>query len=261
MTHGMALTNKFMLGAATVMIGAQADLFNLTRATHSVGLVKNFRLQTNPTFVDLTQGVKNTTVYSVMNGNTATGSAELYEYSPKNLAYLASVNGAAVTPVVGFQTTLTGAVTGSTGTPATTFNVASATGLAANDWVIIEDPAFPDDAIVRQIASIATLAVTPTQNIQRNLSNGSIVKKLNITPIASKQDQPFFSAMVIGRLADNTDVALALPKIRITGGLNVAFQTNDYGNMPLEFTVFDLVPSDPNYATFGSTPAQLFTEG
>lgn len=260
MTHGMALTNKFMLGAATIMIGPQADLFNLTRTNHSLGLVKNFQLQTNPTFAELTQGVKNTLVYSVLNGHTATGSAEVYEYSPKNIAYMAQLNGTSVTPVTAQQTTLSAAVTGSSGSPATTFSVTSATGFAQNDWIIIEDPAFPDDAIVRQIGSIATNVITPTQNIQRNLSNASVVKKMNFTGIASKADVPFYSAMVVGRLADGSDLALALPKIRITGGLNVQFQTNDYGNMPLEFSIYDLVPSDPNYSVFGSTPAAILSE-
>ena len=39
---GEAKTDSFMLGAATVMIGAMADLYDLNPTDHSIGLVKNF---------------------------------------------------------------------------------------------------------------------------------------------------------------------------------------------------------------------------
>ena len=67
--YGLANTNRFMLGAATLLLGPQADLFNLTRAEHSVGLIKNFALTAEPSFTELTQGVRNTVVFSVMTGH------------------------------------------------------------------------------------------------------------------------------------------------------------------------------------------------
>lgn len=259
MSYGLAMTNRFMLGAATLLLGAQADLFNLTRATHSVGLIKNFSLAAEPTFTDLSQGVKNTLVYSVMTGNNARASAELYEFTPRNLAYVAQMNGAALEVDSNIETTLTAAVTASEATPATSISLTSATGFAVGDWILIQDPTTPDDAIVRKIASIATNNVTTNPNIQRNIAIGATVRRMNFIDVGSKEEQPFFSAMVLGTLADGSEIAVALPKVRVTNGLNLSFQTNDYGNMPIELGIYDLTPTDPHYAQFGAIPAKIFT--
>lgn len=259
MSYGLAMSNRFMLGAATLLIGAQADLFNLTRATHSVGLIKNFSLTAEPTFTDLSQGVKNTLVYSVMTGNNARASAELYEFTAKNLAYVAQMNGATMTVASNIETTLSAAVTGSSGSPATTITVTSGTGFVADDWILIQDPTTPDDSVVRKIASIATNTITTNPNIQRNLANGSTVRRVNFVDVGTKAEQPFFSAMVLGTLADGSEIAVAMPKVRITNGLNLSFNTNDYGNMPIELGIYDLTPTDPHYAQFASIPAKIFT--
>lgn len=257
--YGLAMSNRFMLGAATLLLGPQADLFNLTRAQHSVGLIKNFALTAEPTYTDLSQGVKNTVVYSVMTGHTARASAELYEFSAKNIAYTAQMNGATMEVATNIETTLSAAVAGSSGTPATSVTVASATGLAVGDWILIQDPTTPDDAVVRKISAIATDTLTTNPNIQRNLANGSTVRRVNFIEVGTKQEQPFFSAMIHGVLANGDEVSIALPKVRVTNGLNLSFATNDYGNMPIELGIYDLVPTDPHYAQFGSVPAGILT--
>lgn len=257
--YGLAMSNKFMLGAATLLIGPQADMFNLTRASHSVGLIKNFALTAEPTYTDLSQGVKNTVVYSVMTGHQARASAELYEYSARNLSYTAQLNGATMVTQTNIETTLSAAVVGSSGSPATTITVTSATGLAVGEWILIQDPTTPDDAVFRKITTIATNTITTNPNIQRNLANGSTVRRVNFVEVGSKQEQPFFSAVVHGILANGDEVSIGLPKVRVTNGLNLSFQTNDYGNMPIELGIYDLTPSDPHYAIFGATPAAILT--
>lgn len=238
------------------MVGAQADLYNLSRVNNSLGLVKNFRLQTEPGFVDLTQGRQNTTVFSFNNSNKANGSAEVFEYTPRNLAYMAQVNGILATPSAAHVTYLTTAIVA----PAATFQVVTTTGLIPGDWVLIADLAYPDDAVVRRVSTAAAGTITPTVPIDRNFPNGSVVKRVNFTPIASKSDAPYYSAVVTGRLADNSDLAVLLPKIKIKSGLNLGFTTNEYGSLPFAFDIYDLVPSDPFYATFASMPAMLMTE-
>jgi hypothetical protein len=258
MSYGLAMTNRFMLGAATLLIGAQADLFNLTRAAHSVGLIKNFAITAEPSFTDLTQGVKNTLVYSVMTGNVARASAELYEFTPKNLAYVAQMNGATFTEATNTETTTSAAIAGSSGSPVTTVPVTSALSLAVDDWILIQNPAAPDDAIVRKITAISTNDLTVAPGITRAMATGATVRRMNMINVGSKEETPFFSAMVHGQLADGSEIAVALPKVRITNGLNLSFQTNDYGNMPIELGIYDLTPTDPNYAQFGDIPAKIF---
>lgn len=257
MAYGLANTNRFMLGAATLLLGPQADLFNLTRAEHSVGLIKNFALTAEPSFTDLTQGVKNTVVYSVMTGNAARASAEWYEYTPRNLAYVAQINGATMTVSTNIETALSAAVTGSSGSPATTISVDSGTGLAVGDWILIQDPINPDDAVIRKISAISTNTITTNPDIQRNLADNSTVRRVNFIGVGNKEEQPFFSAMVLGTLANGEEISVALPKVRVTNGLNLSFSTNDYGNMPVELGIYDLTPSDPNYAQFGAVPAAI----
>lgn len=254
--YGLANTNRFMLGAATLLLGPQADLFNLTRAEHSVGMIKNFALTAEPSFTDLTQGVRNTVVFSVMTGHAVRGSAELYEFTPRNLAYTAQMNGAAFVADTNIETTTTTALDGST-VPVTAVVVASATGLAADDWILIQNPANPDDAVPRKIVSIATDTLTVAPAIERQIASGATVRRMNFIEVGGKEETPFYSALVHGVLADGSEITVALPKVRVTNGLNLAFQTNDYGNMPIELGVYDLVATDPHYATFGSTPAAI----
>lgn len=259
MSYGLANTNRFMLGAASILLGPQADLFNMTRATNSIGMVKNFSLVTEPSFADLTQGVKNTLVYSVMNGHTARVSAELYEYTPKNLAYLASLNGGTFTPSTNIETTVATAVAGAPGSPATSVLVASGTGFAIGDWILIQSATQVDDAIVTKVTAVVTNTLTVAPGVGRAFSVGATVRRMNYTAIAEKTDPPFFSALVLGQLANGDEIALALPKVRITSGLNLTFSSDDYGNMPLEMAIFDLVSTDPNFATFGPTPAAILS--
>lgn len=192
-----------------------------------------------------------------MTGHTARASAELYEFTTKNIAYTAQLNGAALTPSTNIETTITAAVAGSSGSPATTFTVASATGLAVGDWILIQDPLTPDDAVIRKIGTIATNVITPNPAIGRNLAANSVVRRVNFTEVAAKVEQPFFSAMVHGVLANGDEISVALPKVRVTNGLNLSFQTNDYGNIPIELGIYDLTPTDPHFAQFGYTPAAI----
>ena len=74
---GSAKTEKFNLGAATVMIGPKDQVLDFTPEKNSIGLVKNFTFSANDTYLDLTQGVRNTVVYSVKTGSEITASMEV----------------------------------------------------------------------------------------------------------------------------------------------------------------------------------------
>lgn len=256
--YGLANTNRFMLGAATLLLGPQADLFNLTRAEHSVGLIKNFALTAEPSFTELTQGVRNTVVFSVMTGHAVRASAELYEFTAKNLAYTAQMNGAQFVAKTNIETKTTTAIDG-TATPVTTVAVTSATGLAVGDWILIQSPTNPDDAVPRKITTIATNNLTVAPAITRQLATNATVRRMSFVEVGGKEETPFYAALVHGVLADGSEVTVALPKVRVTNGLNLSFQTNDYGNMPIELGVYDLTATDPHYAMFGATPAAILT--
>lgn len=250
---GEAKTNSFMLGSATVMIGPQSDLFNLAPSTHGIGLVKNFTISTEPQYTELTQGVKNQIVYSVMTSNRAMAQMEVYEYTSRNVAYALGLNGSTLVAQT-VATTTSAAVTAN----ATTITVTSATGLVVNDWIMIQEGS-DDKAFFRRISAISTNTLTLNAALPVALLTGCSVVKQNAIDVGSQTDQPFLSAKIVGNIADGTEVGLLIPKIRITKGFNLGFVTDNFGNMPFEFSCYDLTSDDPNYALFPNRQALLFT--
>jgi hypothetical protein len=249
---GEAKTQKFALGTATVMLGPQADLFNLNPDEHSIGLVKNFTISGAPAYTDLTQGVKNTIVYSVMTGNPVTATMEVYEHTPKTFAYSLGLDGSTISATAVSTTTNTDVPANVAGTKL--LPVASPTGFVAGDWIMAQAIGSTDNLLIASVkeidATAKTITIQDEQSFSFELPAGSVVKKLNVLGIGSKADQPFLSAKVVGNLADGQAVALLIPKIRITAGFTVAFRTDAFGNLPYKFQPYDLVDTDPFFDTF-----------
>lgn len=249
---GEAKSSKFMLGTATVMIGAQADLFNLNPEEHSIGLVKNFSISGQPSYTELTQGVKNSVVYSVMTGNPVTATMEVYEHTSKTLSYSLGLDGSSLSGET-VKTTLNADVPENVA-GSSTLPVASITGFAAGDWVQALAPGSTDKLLVAKVLSAdveaKTLTIADEQKFSYGLPAGTVVTKVNVVGIGSKAEQPYLSAKIVGNLADGMPVALLIPKLRITGGFTLAFKTDSFGNLPYKFQPYDLTQADPFYDTF-----------
>lgn len=250
---GEAKTAKFMLGTASVMFGPQADVFDLTPATHGVGLTKSVNVTSEPSFTDLTQGVKNKFVYSVMTGNIVRASCEVYEYTAKNLAYALGLDGSTVVEETAESTLAAEATLG-----ATSITVATGDGstFSVGDWILIEGAA-NDQVYARKITAIATDTLDFTRELPEAIPAGSTVRASNLIDIGSKADQPFLSCKIVGELANGDPISLIFPKIRITNGFSLSFVTDDYGNLPFEMTMYDLVSTDPEYAAFSGSQGFL----
>lgn len=251
---GTALTDAFMLGAATVMIGPQADLFDLNPSQHSIGLVKNFSMTSEPQYTELTQGVKNTIVMSVMTQNPVRATMEVYEYTAKNLAYGLGLDGSTKN-ALSVASTLASAVT--SGATDITVQTGDGANFSQGDYVVI-DVNNDDHALVRKVSSVNVNTLTLDVAINENISAGAAVRKVNSVGVGSKEEQPFLSAKIVGKIANNDQVMIYIPKLRIQRGFNLAFSTQDYGNLPFEFAVYDLVSTDPNYAWFEGDSARIF---
>jgi len=261
-TLGGAKTENFILGSATVMLGPQAEVFNLNPTTHSIGLVKNFSITSEPEYVELTQGVKNTLVYSVMNQNVVRATMEAFEVTAKNLAYSLGLDGSSVT-----EKDITGAVeTSITGnaTPVTEIVLGTGEGASFSDptgapyFVRIERDT-DDDHLIQKVTAISTdtLTVAPGFPAGVDVAAGVTVRELNTIDVGSNVEQPFLGAKIVGVLANNEKVALILPKVRITKGFNMAFGTDQYGNLPYEFSIYDLVSTDTFYSDFTNRKALI----
>lgn len=257
---GTANTSKFVLGAATVMVGAQSALFDMQPATHGIGLVKNFSVTFEPTSIDLTQGIRNSVVMSVVNGGDVRAQMEVFEYTSKNLSWGLGLDGTSVAPQT-VNTTLTSAVDG-TITPTSTVPVTSATGLNVNDYIMIIDSTADDKVVTRKITAVVSLNLTVTPAIGTLIPTGSVVNKVNLINAGNPTDGLFLGAKVVGILADGSKCQLMFPKIRIVRGFTMAFTTDNFGNMPFEFKMLDLVSTDPNFAAIGPLiRGQIYLQG
>lgn len=379
---GSAKTNKFNLGAATVMIGPRDQVLDFTPEKNSIGLVKNFSFTSNDQYLDLTQGVRNSVVYSVKTGSEITASMEVYEYTSKNLAYALGLEGyeltegatmslleavgpndnvtqisvkasegataddiavddyviiqankslvedrvfigkvsavtynSATSPEVaasgsigdliraingvraGLLTTTGGKLVvnaGSTETISMSTAFATAFGFTGttSEGMVTMESAGPvtgtvgisrnqalstvglnvnNTSIVIAIdgteAATVTIKTTPSSTTEANFlvtfdraipqgfsfAVGDRVHKTNLIPVGTFDAQPMLAAKVIGILPEQKQpVTIIIPKMRITNGFNLSFQTDQYGNMPYEFTPYEQVPGDPLYEEFGN---------
>lgn len=266
---GEAITDAFMLGTATIMIGPQADLMNLSKA-NSIGLVKNVTMKSTPGFTELTQGVKNTLVYSVMTSNDVMVDGEMYEYTGKNLSYSLGLDGSSVAPIA-TSTLVATALTDPT-PPALTAAVLAVTAASGSNYVggdyIFVQVGTQDQVFVRKVLSVASDNLTLSSGFPVGIPIGSIVRKVNVVAVGSLEDQPFLSCKVVGTLANGEEMVILLPKVRITSGVSVGFKTDKFDFIPLQLKIYDLVSTDPNYAMFqttgpGGKPAKaaLYTPG
>lgn len=259
---GTAKTGTFMLGEATVMVGAyganggDSDLFKLNGPQHGLGLVKNFQLKYDTGYVNLTQGLQNNIVDSAMNKSELSCSFEVYEYSAKNIAYALGQNGSLLTNAAVATTVSTAETTGTYVSPDMSLSVTSATSLTAGSWIIVQG-ATQDQIYVDLIASVSTNVLTLTYGIPDSLPAGAIVRLAPPQALASTVDQPYLSMAAVGALRDGTLVRINIPKIKITKGFNLHFDTKSYGNMPFEATVYNPVQTDTYYSLFSAQAAQL----
>lgn len=250
---GLAQTNKFMLGTATVMLGAPADLFDLT-PSDSIGLVKNFTISSDPAYTELTQGIKNQTVFSVMTANPCRATMEAFEFTAQNLGYALGLTEAlsGLSPL-----SVTTATNGATASPTDIHvGVDSIASLAAGDYVMFD--LGNDHVLVRKLSDASSGILTVTLAFAEVIPDNTPVSKVNMISGGSKEDQPFYSAKIVGKLADGEKVMLLLPKVRISKGFNMAFQSDQYGNLPIELTLYDLVNSDTFYTEFNGDQFRIF---
>jgi hypothetical protein len=254
---GEAKTTNFMLGSATVMVGPQADLFNLNPAAHSIGLVKNFTLTQDPQYVELTQGVQNAIVDSALTSNKAKATMEVYEATAKNILYGLGLDGSTLT-ATGVKYTPTAAVA------AAAVTVIIATDLTSNfaigDWIKLQEG---DDKVhIAKLTAVAfstpntTLTFTgyPVPTGVTFAAATTKVSKQTQLSVGSNAAQPYLAAKVVGTLSNGEVMTLLIPKMRIVNGFSLAFSTEQYGNLPFEFTPYAQTASDPMYSKFPVNP-------
>ncbi|RWP44298.1 MAG: hypothetical protein EOR04_05090 [Mesorhizobium sp.] len=257
---GNAKTNKFLLSTATVMLGALADLHKLNPAEHSIGLVKNFQLTGEAQFTELTQGIRNAVVMSVRTGEGLKTSCEVYEFTAKNLAYAAGLDGSGT----GFDVVAELSALGAAAVAADdsiTLAVAPTQAIAGGDYLFIQKG--QDDYVhVVKVASVLATEVTLATGFEiptgMTFPIGSRVGRLKRVDIGQYVAQPDLACKVTGILPkDNTPFTILLPKVKVTRGLGISFASDNFSNMPFEMQPYEMVTTDPFYSEYGQGQAIL----
>lgn len=254
-----SITNQFNIGVSTVMVGPMDKVKDLTPEEHSIGLIKNFSLTSETNEVTLTQGLRNTQVDSQVTGVTTTMSMEVYEYTAKNIAYAAMLAGENFTLNGNYK--LNAKVTG--GSSATSIVLKDVPAekqadLRAGDTIALQCTSSKDyDKVYLAnvsgtpvyAAEAKTLTITLDKPIPAGweFEAGDSVFYVNLIPVGSDEEQPYYGVKIVGILPNgNEPFTVICPKAKITAGFNIGFTTDNYGNMPFEFTPYDLTKDDYN---------------
>jgi hypothetical protein len=259
---GTANTTQFLLSTATVMIGPQASAVFLNPAEHGLGLVKNVQAQVDLGFTDLTQGVQNQTVMSINTKADTKITAEVFEYTAQNLIYGACLDGNGFTSPTQTVFALASAAVG-TSPDTITLTTGMGSHWAAGDYIVLQDTTTPDRTHVGKVASVAsdTLTLVAEFALETTASwpaSTTTAFQVQAIGIGALPTQPMFSCKIVGLLPDGSPATLVFPKVKLTKGINLSFQTNNFSNMPFEFTPYQLVAADPFYDDFGGKTWKIF---
>ena len=258
MQPGTAKTGRFHFSTASLLIAPMAEQKAFNPLTHSVGLVKNVRVEASPSKVDLTQGIFNDVVATVTNNMPITGSGEVYEYTARNLAYGLSQDPTGLVDMgepVG--------VTASVAAAATSASISGPlAGAAVGSWIYIQEN-LDDQVHIAKLSAVAdnTLTFTgfplPTGLSFTANARVGLLNKIDADPSRANQE---YAVRIIGVALDKkTPITLHFPKCRITRGFSLGFSADNFGNMPFEWTPMVPVPTDPGYDADFRQRMSIFT--
>ena len=127
-------------------------------------------------------------------------------------------------------------------------------GFAANDNITIEFDGTEVLVVDLKASPVADTEAKFTVELEKplpatmNFKMGDRAKKVNLVPVGSNEAQPMLGAKVVGILPeDNEPITLIFPKMRITEGFSIGFQTDQFSNMPFSFTPYEMDETDPLY--------------
>lgn len=258
-----SITNQFNIGVSTLMIGPMDKVLELTPEEHSIGLIKNFTITAETSEVTLTQGIRNTQVDSQVTGSTIQMTTDVYEYTAKNIAYAAQLAGEDFSLKGNYKlkTAITGDGTSATAVVLKDVPASAQANLGAGDTIALQCTGAKDyDKIwLGKVASapvwtadsqdetIGELAITLTAPIPAgwNFAANDSVFYVNLIPVGSDEPQPYYGVKIVGILPNgNEPFTIVCPKVKVTGGFNISFTTDNYGSMPFQFTPYDLTKED-----------------
>jgi hypothetical protein len=252
---GYAKTNKFLFSSASVLVAKQADFLTLNEAAHSLGLVKDVVINSDPQIASLTQGIFNDVVDQQVTANNIQVSLNVFEYTARNLAYGLALDGT----LTNFDELVTTphALVEAVAPAATTLKIATdvTTEFTVGKYFFIQEGT---DSVVHIAKVVSSAYSAPDTTVtftgypvptgmNFSAANGRVglLSKIDYNPEAISQ---FHCARIVGtEKGTKRPFVLHLPKIRILKGFNLRFLTENFGSMPFEFTCYTPLASDVGY--------------
>lgn len=254
---GNAQTNEFVLSMGTVMVGPSDETMELNPTDHSIGLVKNVNITVDPQFVELTQGVDEQVVASVNTRNQARVSAEVYEFTARNLAYANGLNATGASYDANDDTlTLATTIDGVAEETEIELGAGQGSSVAIGDFLVLQSGVGSDNVHVAKIGSIATDTVTVAAGYEIPIgqvftAGTAKVYKVHDLPVGGGREDTTFGVKIVGLMSKTGEpITMIFPKVKVTNGLGIQLTNSDFSNMPFEFMPYALLPGDPFYADF-----------
>lgn len=258
-----ARSKNFMLSVATVMLGPRDKLHELNPAEHSIGLVKNYNLSGEKGTTDLTAGLMNDEVFSMVTSRSARSTMEVYEYTARNIAYGLGLAGYSIEEATGDAGKLTSV---SVNNGDKTHNLAITKGsnpqdIANGDKISIRNPD-DDNIIIAKVTDASGYATTGALVVEADIGTmtlpaNSEVQRVTVLDIGGTEQQEEFAAKITGKLADGTWITLLCPRVKMASGFQAAFSQDNYGNIPFELKHLKVLAGEPFYADFKKGLGQI----
>jgi hypothetical protein len=263
---GEGKTSKFLLANATIMVGPRANVFELTPEDHSLGLTKQVNLNTENQWTELTQGITKAVIYTVNTGVMSTLTGEIYEYTARNLAYAAGVDATGAAYDEFLTTFLLSAVVDDADTTAVLATGGGAS-FAIGDFMLLQHDE-SDLVAVLKVGSISTDTITfaagyaPPAGVVFATATTRVFRVRKPIKVGSQSDDGLFGVKIAGIMPENQRPIVAIfPKARIQKGLSLAFQEENFSNMPFEIKPYALLPTDAFYSDFTGNKTAMILPG
>jgi hypothetical protein len=250
--------NAFLIGDATVMMAPQAtDVFSLTPALHSIGMVKAVTVGMEADTIDLRHGIQQNLIDQKRSAVRTPVSFQGFEFTAQNLFRALGYSNVAIQRKHGTLTAPLAAAGTSASVASAPISGDSASGITgvgdipAGSTLLIQRDADSSYVFPVRTTGAATGAgpytVTLSSGVPTGMSFaiGDEVWVVNELGVGQQKDTDFFCMKIAGTLSNyDVPIVVVLPKVKVVRGFNLTFSETDYSNMPFEVSPFFLTATE-----------------
>ncbi len=259
MAIGQAVTKNFPIGSAEIRVGPLEEA-NRLQQSHSMGLLSSANINFTQDSVGLSAGLPNTLIDSAITNINVKVSAQIYEYSRKNISLALNEGSSNSNSVSG---SVVQAVTAeNTGTTIIETNIPVG-NLSVGDMLIIFPDKLPENFSSVQITNVENSVISGNEanakvtidntktSLLFNYSVDDPVFRANQIGLGQSTKTNYFTLDVIGldRITGKP-TGFKFWKVAVEGGLEYSYSNDSFAVTPMTFKVLqpsseDLLPGKP----------------